>query len=70
MNLGNEMQKDIGRCIVYNDNSVSILDAFSCYDGDFYELEYLSGKQKGQKVRINICSDKGMEILKALNSTA
>ncbi len=63
------MTNDLGKIISLPDGDAIIIDIFSCYDGDFYEVEFIKGKNLGNKRRINIWSDEGYEyILKGLKN--
>lgn len=48
------MKEDIGKCFVWNGEEIEIINAFSCYDGDFYEYK-INGTD--QIHRINIWRD-------------
>ena len=48
------MKEDIGKCFEWNGEEIEIINAFSCYDGDFYEYK-INGTD--QIHRINIWRD-------------
>jgi len=64
--LEESMKKYIGTHVVLSDCEIIIQDAYSCYDGDFFRVMHVSGKYSGQREDVNIWTDGGMELTKAL----
>jgi hypothetical protein len=55
------MIKHIGKHVHLPDGEIIIKDVYTCYDGDFFKVSYLSGKKTGENEDINIWTEKGNE---------
>lgn len=62
MDLEMKMKEDIGRGVNFKGEHLIIENVFSCYEGDFYEVVYQSGDRR----RINIWSEEGIEFVRAI----
>ncbi len=60
------MRQYIGKQVTMADGEIVISDAYTCYAGDFFRIEYLSGKYKGKSFDISISSDMGAELTRRL----
>ncbi len=61
------MRQYIGKQVPMADCEIIINDAYTCYEGDFFRIEYLSGANKGNSVDINIWSEAGTELTNCLS---
>lgn len=53
MDLGKSMRQYIGITVDFeNDEKGTIVNAFSCYDGEFFEIKMLNGKNKDCIIRV------------------
>lgn len=63
MSMAESMKKDIGKHGLWFNNTVIIIDSFTCYAGDFYVVKDLTTEKT---LNINIWEDDAKEFLKTV----
>ncbi|BCN30684.1 hypothetical protein [Anaeromicropila herbilytica] len=49
--IEDKMKEDIGKIFIWQGNKIEIINAFTCYEGDFYEYK-IFGDDKVYRVNI------------------